>query len=137
MKGKIVIGLLLMFLVIGTVCAAQYDDLKAPAGYEDMAAGISEKLDNQDVYFYVGEMEYNKEVFDNDTTQTVTLLEDNIYKFVDTALDDSGVQEKVKLDGKEYLVAIVDEGSIDGDIDSYLTAMKEFNKLNNLIPLEV
>ena len=141
MKGKILTGLLVLFLVIGTVCATQYDDLKAPVGYEDMLGGISEQLDNNDVYFSVGEMEFNKDIFENKTddyrNQVVTPLEDNIYKFVDTKLNDCGVQEKVKLDGKEYLISIVDDGGVDGDIDSYLTTMKEFNKLNNLIPLEV
>jgi len=126
---------------MGAVCATQYDNLKAPAGYETMAAGISEKLDNHDVYFYVGEMEFNKDIFENKTddytNQVVTPLEDNIYKFVDSKLSSCGVQEKVKLDGKEYLISIVDEQGADGDIDSYLTTMKEFNKINNLIPMTI
>ena len=141
MKTKIIIAALLLFLIIGVASASQFDDLKAPNGYEDMAAGISEKLDNPNVYFYIGEMEYNKDIFENTTTnytnQIVTPLEDNIYKFVDSELNTCGVQEKVKLDGKEYVVSIVEEESTDGDIDSYLTTLKDFNKLNNLEPLKV
>ena len=141
MKTKILIGILLLFLVIGIASASQVDSLKAPNGYEDMATGISEKLDNPDVYFYIGEMEFNKDVFENitnnHTNQIVTPIEKNIYKFVDSELNWCGVEEKVKLDGKEYVISIIDESGTDGDIDSYLTTMKEFNKLNNVIPMTI
>lgn len=135
---KIVLGILIVFIAMGIVAAAQADSLKAPSGYEDMmGTGVSNKLDNREVFVYVGEMEFNQGIFDSNENQTVTLMEDNMYKFSDTSLNECGVQEKVKMDGKEYLVSIVDESTSDGDFNSYLTTLKEFNNLNHLIPLKV
>ena len=135
---KILIGISILFLCLGIVTASQYDDLKGINGYEDMIAGISENLDNKDIYFYVGEMEVNKGIFDNTTGVTVIEINDTeIYTFVDTDLDCCGVQEKVMLDGKEYLVSIVDESGINGNLDEYYKSLEEFNKVNNLVPLEV
>ena len=134
---KIIIGVSILFLLIGAATATQYNNLKAPSDYKNMAAGTAEKLDNKEIYFYVGEMELNKGIFDNTSDVTVTPLGDNIYQFKDTRLDDCGVQEKVKIDSKEYLVSIVDESSSNGNINQYLNDLKSFNQMNNLKPLPV
>lgn len=138
---KILIATALLLLIIGTATATQLDSLKAPNGYEDMVAGMTQKLDDSHVFLCTDKMEYNQNVFenytDNLTDQTVTPLGNNIYKYVDTKLNCCGVQEKVKLDGIEYLVYIEDDNGVDGDIDSYLASMKEFNKANNLQPMTV
>ena len=44
MKGKILIGLLLMFLIIGTACAVEYTSLKNPKDFKAFDTfGVSEK----------------------------------------------------------------------------------------------
>ena len=135
---KIIIGISLLFILLGSAAATdEIDSLKSPTGYDNIAAGIADNSDNENIYIYIGDMEYNKEIFDNTTDYTVTLIEDNIYKFVDTNLKDSGVQEKIKINNKEYLVSIIDEESTDTDFDAMLNSIKEFNKLNNFEPEEI
>lgn len=137
-KLKIIIGISLLFILLGSATATdEIDSLKSPAGYDNIAAGIADNSDNENIYIYIGDMEYNKGIFDNTTDYTVTLIEDNIYKFVDTNLKDSGVQEKIKINNKEYLVSIIDEESVDTDFDAMLNSIKEFNKLNNFEPEEI
>jgi len=138
---KKLILFLIVFLIAGSACAANtIDELKAPSGFEDMLGGYSESFDTKDIYFYISEMSFNDGAFDNISTeyeeQTVTELEDNIYLFNDTKIDMVGVEEKVKLDGKEQLVSIIDESG-SGDVDSLLSTMREFNSINGLIPMEV
>ncbi|AMD17425.1 hypothetical protein TL18_04960 [Methanobrevibacter sp. YE315] len=134
---EIIITITLLFLVMGATYSANVDFLKAPSGFEDFIAGMSEKTENNNMYLTVDEMEFNKDAFQNGNGLIVEKLDGNIYKYVDTKGDFCGVQEKVKIDGVEYLVYIEEDFTTNGDFNSYLNILKEFNKLNNLEPLAV
>ena len=141
MKGKILIGLLLMFLIIGTACAVNLSDLKVPIGYNEETDGFYYLNTDEDSHLYVGEMELNENVFENDTGYAVISLGNNTYFYCDSVMESTGVQEKVNIDGTDYLVSFYKDnfvGSLqDTEIKMFLEDLKDFNEKNNLKPLEV
>ena len=136
---KIIIAITLLFLIVGIATAAvtDVDYLKAPTGFEDFLAGMSQKTDNNNMYITIEEMEFNKDAFKNANGINVERIDENFYKFVDANGSFCGAQEKVKINGVEYLVYVEDDSTSDGDFNSYVELLKEFNKLNNLKPIEV
>ena len=139
MKWKILIGISILFLVMGIVTASQFDDLKAPDGYEGMMMGTSMKEGNSQISIVVDKQVNNPTAFQNVTdslsAQTVTPLGEHIYKFVDSKLNCRGVEEAVTIDGIKYVVWFEDDSGADGSVDELLSALKEFNSINNLQPI--
>lgn len=139
MKWKILIGISILFLVMGIVTASQFDDLKAPDGYEGMMMGTSMKEGNSQISIVVDKQVNNPTAFQNVTdslsAQTVTPLGEHIYKFSDSKLNCRGVEEAVTIDGIKYVVWIEDDSGADGSVDELLSALKEFNSINNIQPI--
>ena len=138
MKGKILIGLLLMFLVIGTVCAVNVSDLKVPIGYNEETEGYYYLNTDEDTHLYIGKMSENKEAFETTSDYFVVGIGDNLYAFEDSLMDMYGIQEKVNIDGEDYLISI-DKNVPLSDVDNtmFKEDLKSFNSLNNLEPIEV
>lgn len=139
MIRKSILILTLLFLVIGIASASQFDDLKAPEGFEGMMMGTSMKNDNHNVSILIEKQIEDPTAFQNVTddlsAMTVTPLEDHIYKFSDSKINCRGVQEAVTIDGIKYVVIFEDDSGADGSIDSLLSALKEFNSVNGLQPI--
>ena len=139
MKSKILIGTLLLFLVIGVATASQFNDLKAPDGFEGMMIGTSMKNGDANVSILVDKQVDNPTAFQNVTdslsAQTVTPLGDHIYKFTDSKLNCRGVVEAVTIDGIKYVVWFEDDNGADGSVDDLLSSLKEFNSVNGLQPI--
>ena len=135
---KIITLITLLLLAIGIVAATtEVDYLKAPTGFEDFLAGMSQKEDNPNMYITIDKMEFNKDAFKNANGIKVERLDNNFYKFVDADGDFCGAQEKVRIDGVEYIVYVEEDFKTDGDFNSYVDILKEFNELNTLKPIEV
>ncbi|WP_295723263.1 hypothetical protein [uncultured Methanobrevibacter sp.] len=59
-----------------------------------------------------------------------------MYYYIDGKSNTAGVEEKVNIDGEEYLVYIIKEGNhVYKDKSFCIGTLKEFNNINNLKPL--
>ena len=136
---KLIIGITILFLLIGIVSATQFNDLKAPDGFEGMMMGTSMKNGDAKVSILVDKQVDNPTAFQNVTdslsAQTVTPLGDHIYKFTDSKLNCRGVVEAVTIDGIKYVVWFEDDNGADGSVDDLLSSLKEFNSVNGLQPI--
>lgn len=147
MNVKIIIGVLLMFLVIGIAAATDADNLKVPEGWESIGGGSYHEIGDSP-----GEgsgrnmmiMEYTdsncNEFFENGTDDYYIFKnDDGSYNFTDWTVNrDEGCFEVVEIDGNQYFLFF--STNIDNDYSSELSifdVMLEFNKLNNLTPIEV
>ena len=138
MRKKIIIGILLLFLVIGTAAAVNINDLKVPVGYNEETEGYYYLNTDEDTHLYIGELSLNEGVFENDTGYAVYSIGDKLYAFEDTAIQSYGIQEKVKINGEDYLVSIDKTTPLDNvDKTMFKEDLQTFNKLNNLEPIEL
>ena len=136
MKTKIIIGMLLLFLMIGVCFAANVNDFKGPNGWDNKGNGAF-------LGPVLGEgilvMEHNDEnVKDYLDNVNVAIKKDNdsIMIYNDSDLSQHGAMEVVEKDGSKFIVQAWagDEAKVD---DAALkTTLQEFNKVNNVKPLE-
>ena len=144
---KILIGLMLMFLVIGIAAATDVNNLQVPDGWESIGGGSYHEIGDSP-----GEgsgrnmmiMEYTDsncdEFFENGTDDYYIFKnDDGSYNFTDWTVNrDEGCFEVVEIDGNQYFLFF--STNIDNDYSSELSifdVMLEFNKLNNLEPVSV
>ena len=137
---KIIIGILLLFIVIGTVYAVHNNEkFKAPTGLHAMGYNdfVDEKGHN------IGIMEYTDDYyntwFKNDTEDgyLVQPYSENpkYYIYADDE-NDCGILEIVEKDGAKYIInSWTPNGSDEAKV--ILDNLLEFNKLNNIKPLPV
>lgn len=129
----------MLFLLMGIVCASNFNDLKAPDGFDGMMDGTSMKTGDSKVTIWVEKQADNPTAFQNVTddksAQVVTPLEDHIYKFTDSKLNCRGVEEAVTINGIKCVVSFEDDSGADGSVDDLLSSLKEFNSINNLQPI--
>ena len=137
---KLIIGISLMLLLIGTVSATNIDDLKTPDDCNALKDGVAAFTNHIDRMFYVEKAgdNYKEDWFTNTSEMTVSNVGDNIYLYSDDVLKTYGYQEIVNIDGIDYLISIDQISKLSpSEEKSLLDDMKEFNKLNNLEPVEV
>ena len=138
MKGKILIGILLIFLVIGTASAVNVEDLKSPMGYTEIKGTGAELMTDSNTELYIGEMSLNEGCFENDTGYLVYPLEGNLFAFEDSGVDMYGLQEKVNIDGTDYLVCVFKDVPLsEADKTLFKDDLESFNNRNNVEPIEV
>lgn len=147
MKTKIIIGITLLFLVIGVAAATDINNLKVPDGWESVGGGS---------YHEIGDspgmgsgrnmmiMEYNElnceDFFENGTDDYYIFKNaDGSYNYTDWVLNnDEGCFEVVEIDGTQYF--LIFSSNLENDYTGkplVYDSMLEFNKLNNLKPIEV
>ena len=135
---KIILGILLLFIVMGIACAAQNNEIfTAPMGLHAM--GINDFVDEQGHNIMI--MEYNDENkqtwFENDTDPEylVQKYNDTCYIAVDDE-DDCYIFEIVEKDGNKYIISSwTPKGPEETKIIQH--NLEEFNSLNHLTPLPV
>ena len=140
---KILIGISLILLLIGTVSAFEVDSLKPIKDYTNFKDGQSTFTTNSNRMFIVEKVtiddSFMEDYFENNTVvdYLVIPVEDNIYYYEDGD-SQQGYQEVVEIEGDTYLVSIFQNSKLSpGEKNLYLKDMKDFNKLNNLKPIEV
>lgn len=129
---------LFSFLLITAISAADINSLKSPEGFSDITDGLS----IYDIHTKLSIDKYNDTsnitILSNSTSgYNVSAIGDNMYYYIDDKSNTTGVEEKVKIDGEEYLVCIIKEGNqLSNEDKSFcIKTLKEFNNLNNLKPL--
>lgn len=148
MRKKIItilIGISILFLVLGTAAAFEVSELKTLDGYNDFDGAFSNYTTNSNRYFCVEKMDSSIDDIKNDwftnNTQfklTVIPVEDNIWYIEDDTFEYYGYQEVINIDGENYMVSINQNSHLSpSEKTQYLNDIKEFNKLNNLEPIAI
>ena len=148
MKWKILIGVGILFLLIGACYAADINNLKCPNGWEHVNKGNYREL-GTDPGAGSGRnmmaMEFTEancgDFLENNTDENYYIFKnsDNTFNYTDWTLNrDEGCFEVVEIDGKQYF--LVFSSNIENDYKDkpgINDIMLEFNKLNNLKPVAV
>lgn len=138
---KKIILILAIFLLIGTVCAAHNNEIfTAPNGLHKMGYNdfVDEKGHNINIYNYTDSLKGTW--FENDTSDGYLVQpyegNPNIYIYAKDNNKDCGILEVVEKDGNKY---IINSWTPKGSSEAKTVAhnLEEFNKLNNLKPIEV
>ena len=80
-----------------------------------------------------------KTIFENDTGVKYTVVPgklNNTFNYTDGVNEEAGVDELVKINGKEYVIEFFAYNEDNVSIDKIYDAVEEFNKLNNLTPID-
>lgn len=128
---KILIGIAIIFVLLGSATAFEIDDFKVPDYFGDLNGGQSINQIDSSIQFYIYETEDGD--FDSDADFDVTPLENNTYKIYDKILKTTGIQEKVNVDDTDYTIYL----SGNTDLENLQGYLKQFNELNNLEPVEI
>ena len=129
--AKIIIGVGILFLLIGVASAINLDDFKAPATFGKFNGGQS--INEVDSSIRITVYDFDAAEYSSDEDFDVTPLENNTYKVYDKTMKSYGVQEKINKDGKDFTVYI--SGKTDfGNLQGFLN---QFNKENNVEPVGI
>ena len=143
---KIIIGISMLFLLLGSAAAFEINTLKTLDDYNAWDNnGYSNYTTNSNRYFLVEKItdfddDFKTEMFTShpEDKYTAELVEGNIYKIADDIFSFYGYQEVVEIDGTNYMVSINQNSRLSpGEESDFLNDLQEFNKLNNLEPLEI
>lgn len=138
---KIATTLTILLLFIGLASATNLSDLKVPIGYNEETEGYYYLNIDEDSHLYVGKLSDNEGAFDNDTGYMVIPIGGNLYFYCDSGMKSTGIQEKVKIDGTDYLVSFYKDNFIgsmkDTELKMFQDDIKDFNKDNKLEPIAV
>jgi hypothetical protein len=136
---KIFLGILIVICTIGIVAAADISDMKVANGYENLGSGSYDNLADSISIDIYDEGKNLKERFENRSDFNFTISTGKIndtFKFNDGINEMVGITEVVEIDGKPYAVDFwTDSNEKDIDLDKFYDALTEFNKLNNLTPI--
>lgn len=137
---KILIGISILFLLIGAVSATDIDKFQTPEDCKELKDGTAAFTNHIDRMLYVEKAgdDYKADWFTNTSDMTVKHMGDNIYSYADTVLETYGYQEIVDIDGEHYMISINQGSKLSPSEENMLLEdMKEFNKVNNLEPIEI
>jgi len=146
LKTKIIIGISILFLLLGSAAAFEIQELKPLTDYTTFDVnGYSNYTTNSNRYFLVEKIselddDFKDEWFNNHTEYKFTAypVGGNIYYAGDETFEFYGYEEVVELDGDYYMVSINQNSKLSpGETKLYLQDLKDFNKLNNLEPVSV
>lgn len=129
---KIIIGALLLFLFVGICFAANIDDVKMPDGFNKQSDNLAKN--DKFALSITKYMDSDKDLlFSNDKDYTV--IKGEISKYKDKTAKHEGCLEVVEINGEKTVVEIYYDGL--SNQDKCFEYMEEFNKINNLKPIEV
>ena len=139
MRWEILIGIGILFLLIGSVAAIDIDDMKVPFGYSNLEDGVA-MLNDGHTELYIGKLAENPGVFESNIEEgyVVSDIGNNTYYFIDDGMQMYGLQEKVNIDNVDYIVSVSKDSELSNADKTLLKEdLENFNELNNLKPLEV
>ena len=143
---KILIGISILFLIMGCVAAFELNGLKTIEGYEDFDAdGYSAYKTNIERYFCIQKIESDidsnvSHYFENESGFNITFTPagDNIFYTEDNEFNTYGYEEAVEIDGNNYTLSINQNTPLSSsEKELFLKDLQELNKANNLKPLEI
>lgn len=152
---KILFALLVSALLIGGVCAASVNSFDVNKDYKNLYESsyysvYANGKENSGILIFknVNDDKYddkvNDDILDNvihhdgkeyivaDDDMKIDVGSDNIANFTDSEHATPGVSEVVKVDGKEYIVAIWAKDSSKIENSDLISQLNDFNKNNNV-----
>ena len=152
---KILFTLLVSALLIGGVCAASVNSFDVNKDYKNLYESsyysvYANGKENSGILIFknVNDDKYddkvNDDILDNvihhdgkeyivaDDDMKIDVGSDNIVNFTDSEHATHGVSEVVKVDGKEYIVAIWAKDSSKIENSDLISQLNDFNKNNNV-----
>jgi len=132
---------LILICAIGIVAAANVSDIKVAAGFENLGDG-NYKNDANDIGIDILDEKDLKDLkisFENDSSvkySTTPGKLNNTFNFTDGVNELIGVNELVKINNKEYVIEVSVESDENVALDELYDTLEEFNKLNNLEPID-
>ena len=140
---KIIIGILILFLLMGMVVATDINNLKMPDKWESVSSGSYHQKDpmtnggnghNMMIQKWLDS--FKDEWYNNNSADAYAVKSygENTYVYADP--DTTGCFEVVEIDGQKYFVNFwyTHPEKLDESAKTY-DFMMEFNKLNNLKPI--
>ena len=144
-SSKIILAALILICAIGIVAAADIDNMKVPDGFE--AIGSGGYLNEENIQINIEtESFHDKGVDDlgdyleNDTDDKYTVVPgkiNNTFNFTDGVNDVVGLVELVEIDNETWCIHVLcfDELN-ESNLDAFTEALEEFNKVNDLTPID-
>lgn len=139
---RICLAMIILICAIGIVAAEEVSDIKVATGYENLGNGsYTNNAENIAIDIY-SEKEIGNlsEEVTNDTDAKYTVMPgklNNTFNFTDGINEMTGIVELVKIDEQEYSITFsTDTNSASASLDKIYDVLEEFNKLNNLEPLD-
>ena len=144
---KIIIGLSVLLLLIGMVSATDINNLKVPDGWKSLGDGsYHEEGDSpgqgsgQNMMIQKWSDSFKDEYYQNNSDEKYSVQDtgNNTFMYIDDMNQNAGSFEVVEIDGQKYFVNFWTVNNMDVEkIADTSLFMQEFNKLNNLEPVEV
>ena len=144
---KIIIGLSVLLLLIGMVSATDINNLKVPDGWKSLGDGsYHEEGDSpgqgsgQNMMIQKWSDSFKNEYYQNNSDEKYSVQDtgNNTFMYIDDMNQNAGSFEVVEIDGQKYFVNFWTVNNMDVEkIADTSLFMQEFNKLNNLEPVEV
>ena len=141
MLKRVILLLIISMALIGAVSAVDQTSFKVQSEFEDLGDGvyvIYDAFKNADEILSVVEFNEHdwKDYTTNDTeNKYVVTGENNTYNFTDGSVNEVGSFELIEVDGDKFIVDYAKTGNEDG-LNQTFTNLMEFNKLNNVTPIE-
>ena len=141
MKWKILIGISILLICMGIVCAEEIPEFKVPGTLSPLGNTHAAYADGQGHNIFINE--YNDENFktwfENDTANEYLVepysKNTNFYLYAEGDTD-CGVLEIVEKDGHKYIVGSwTPKGASEADV--VVKNLREFNTLNKLEPIAI
>ena len=147
MKTKIILAALILIITIGIVSATDINNLKVPDNWEAIGGGSYHEIGDsvgsgsgQNMMIQKWDDSFKEDYWYNITEEQYTVKDtgNNTFMYIDELNQDAGSFEVVEIDGEKYFVNFwtVDYTNVEELADTGVF-MIEFNKLNNLEPVEV
>lgn len=129
-------------MVIGAASAANQTSFKVPTDFEDIGDGVYVLYDSfknaDEILSVVKYSEHDwADYTSNDTGNNYTVHKDknNTYNFTDGSVNEIGSFELVEVKGDKFIIDFAKTGA-DSDLSQTYSNLLEFNKLNNITPVE-
>ena len=142
MFKKVFIILFISLMAIGVV-AADSTNFEAPQGFGDLGKGVYvlQTFGNTNQFLTIVPFDYYKaDYLINDSSDGYFIFpyENGTFNYVEESVNEQGSFEIVEFEGNKYIIDFSDETINDkNDFSGTYKWFAEFNKLNNVTPLNV
>ena len=139
--SKISLAILILICAIGIVAASELPDFKLADGYDDLGNGsYTNEAKNIKLDIISGKyLEDLDDFFENDSDVKLSTTPgklNNTFNFTDGVNEAIGVNELVKINDTQYVIEFWINSNETVPLDNLYDALEEFNKLNNLEPID-
>ena len=139
--AKIILAALILLCTVGMAAAVDIGDMKTTDGYVNLEDGTyGNEAEDIQIDVYNGSADELDDYFKNDDDLKISVEKgklNNTFNFTDGTNNMLGIVELVEIDGKNHVIEFwTDTNANDTSLDRFYDALEEFNKLNDLTPID-